>query len=331
MLSNGITLIGDIGGTNCRLGLARHGELLRESITTYTDDAFPSLVDAIRAYLRKQQVEVTVACLAIAGPVTGDAIKLTNHAWHFSIEQTRDVLNLAALEVINDFEAVALALPHLRGEHLQQIGGAESRDDKPRVVIGPGTGYGAAHVIRDGDGFIALPSEGGHVSIAPSTERELALCGWLLRQNLQITREQLLSGPGLEHIHRGLCDLDGLAPETLRAAAIQTRATAASDSRCVATLALFCELLGTAARDQALDSLAQGGVYIAGGIVKRFIPFLRASRFRERFEASSTMSALLKPIPVYVIVEANPGLVGAAARASMLHARRRDAGLIQSG
>ncbi len=319
MHSNMTTLVGDIGGTNCRLALARDGELLHGSIATYADSTYATLTDAVRDYLREQGTEITIACLAIAGPVTGDAVKLTNNAWHFSIEKTRTDLNLTALEIINDFEAIALALPYLRAEHLQQIGGAEPVPDEPKVAIGPGTGYGAARVVRCGKTFIAQPSEGGHVSIAPSTEREFALCAWLLRQHLQITREQLLSGPGLERIYRGLCEIDGIDTEALSPAEIQTRATAGGDSRCVAALNMFCEFLGTAARDQTLDALAQGGVYIAGGIVKRFIPFLRASGFRQRFECSDTMRPLLKSIPVYVITEDNPGLFGVAARTAELH------------
>jgi glucokinase len=323
MKAKDLMLIGDIGGTNCRLALAHNGQLLPESITTYADDAYPSLIDAIRAYLREQraseqQIEISIACMAIAGPITGDMIKLTNHAWHFSIEQTRIALNLTALEIINDFEAIALALPHLRQEHLQQIGGTEPQLGKPKVAMGPGTGYGAAQVVHCGKGFIALPTEGGHVSLVPSTPLEVALCAWLMQENLQMTREQLLSGPGLERIYRGLCVIDGMAADTLCAADIQTRAVANSDPYCVNALTLFCELLGTAARDQALDFLAQGGVYIAGGIVKRFIPFLRASGFRQRFENSTTMRALLEPIPVYVITEENPGLMGAAAHAAAL-------------
>ena len=318
MNSKLLTLVGDIGGTNCRLALVREGGLLRASITTYTEANFPSLTDAIRAYLQQQDAQINAACLAIAGPVTGDEIKLTNNAWHFSIARTRDALGLDALEIINDFEAIALALPHLRSEHVEQIGGGQSQTFKPRVAIGPGTGYGAAQVVRCGEHFLALPSEGGHVTIAPSTERELALCQWLLNQSLQITREQLLSGPGLERIYRGVCGIDNKAAENLPAAEIQIRATAGSDLQCVAALNLFCDWLGTAARDQALDVLAQGGVYIAGGIVKRFIPFLRASGFRRRFENSDTMRALLEPIPVYVITEEHPGLMGAAARLSAL-------------
>lgn len=311
-------LVGDIGGTNCRLALVRDGRVVRQSIASYADADFPTLLDAIRAYLHEQRTEIGTACLAIAGPVTGDTIQLTNNAWHFSVAQMRSDLKLKALEIINDFEAIALALPHLQSEHLQQIGGSAPQPDKPKVAIGPGTGYGAAKVIRYGERHIALPSEGGHVSIAPSTERELALCRWLLQQRQQITREHLLSGTGLTRIYRGLCALDGANAEALHAAEIQTRALDGSDAHCSAALSMFCEWLGTAARDQALDALAQGGVYIAGGIVRRFIPFLRASGFRARFEDSDSMSALLKPIPVYVITEDHPGLIGAAAHAAAL-------------
>ena len=310
------TLIGDIGGTNCRLALARDGRLLDASIATYSYGTHPSLVAAIRAYLQAQRTQVEVACLAIAGPVTGDAIKFTNNAWHFSIAQTRADLNLGALDVINDFEAIALALPHLRPQQLEQIGGGEPRADSPRVALGSGTGYGSAQVVVCGDAFVALPSEAGHVSLGPATARELTLFSWLLQEGIEITREQLLSGPGLERIYRGLCAIDGASAEPCRAAEIQTRAVAGSDPRCVAALDMFCDLLGSAARDQALGALALGGVYIAGGIVRRFIPFLRAGGFRRRFESSATMRALLEPIPVYVVTEDNPGLVGAAARAA---------------
>lgn len=311
---NATVLVGDIGGTNCRLALVQNGRILRESISTYADATHPTLIEAILAYLRDQGAEINAACLAIAGPVNGDLIKFTNNTWQFSIEQTRRDLHLTSLKILNDFEAIALALPHLDEEQLQQFGGTAPQRDKSKVVIGPGTGYGAAKLIQHENSFIALPSEGGHVSIAPSSKRELALCAWMLQHNLQITREQLLSGPGLEHIYRGVCSIDGKVADTLTAADIQTRAVDASDSSCVAALNMFCEWLGTAARDQALDALAQGGVYIAGGIVKRFIPFLRASGFRRRFEASDTMRALLEPIPVYVVTDDFPGLTGAAAQ-----------------
>jgi glucokinase len=310
-------LVGDIGGTNCRLALARDGELIRESIHTYAVSQFPTLTAAAENYLQQHNANVHSACLAIAGPVGGDWVQFTNAPWKFSIEATRAELGLQRLQIINDFEAVGLSLPHLRQEQLRKIGGGEIQAGQPKVALGPGTGYGATHVIQHGSEFIAIPTEGGHISVAPSTQLEIDLFAWALRQNLQITCEQFLSGPGLKTLHRGLYALkaqnDLAALEAITAADVQVRGVDGSDPICSEALNLFCELLGTAARDQALGTLALGGVYIAGGIVQRFIPFLRASKFRERFENSATMRAILEKIPVYVITEENPGLVGAAA------------------
>lgn len=312
-MSTTYALVGDIGGTNCRLALARDGELLRESIHTYAVNQFPTLTSAIENYLQQHDVEVRTACVAIAGPVGGDWVQFTNAPWRFSIEATRDELSLQTLQIINDFQAVGLSLPHLRADQLQQIGGGTPQSGKPKVALGPGTGYGATHVIPYDGSYVALPTEGGHISVAPSTQREIDLFRWALQQNLQITCEQFLSGPGLKTLYRGLRALHGEPIAELSPAEVQIRGVDGSDSICAQALHLFCELLGTAARDQALGTLAQGGVYIAGGIVQRFIPFLHDSKFRERFENSSTMRAILEKIPVYVITEDNPGLVGAAA------------------
>ena len=316
-MSTTLALIGDIGGTNCRLALARDGELMRESIQTYAVSAFPTLTAAAENYLQQHNVDAHNACLAIAGPVGGDWVQLTNAPWKFSIEATRAELGLKRLQIINDFQAVGLSLPHLRENQLQQIGGGALQSGKPKVALGPGTGYGATHVIPHGKEFIAIPTEGGHISVAPSTPLEIDLFAWALQHNLQITCEQFLSGPGLKTLHRGLHALktnhDPAAFEALSAADVQIRGVDGSDPICAEALNVFCELLGTAARDQALGTLAQGGIYIAGGIVQRFIPFLRTSKFRERFENSATMRAILEKIPVYVITEENPGLVGAAA------------------
>jgi glucokinase len=310
-----VSLVGDIGGTNCRLALANNGQLLHESIMTYAVAAFPSLTHAVQTYLNEHNIKIDNACLAIAGPVDGDLVRLTNQAWQFSIEQMRIDLNFKLLRIVNDFEAVGLALPHLNTYQLRQIGGRQAEPQKSKVALGPGTGYGATHVITYGNTVIALPTESGHISIAPSTQREVNVFQWLLDKNLQITCEQLLSGPGLQTLYRALYDLEFKGTrqfENLSAAEIQARAVENVDSLCIATLNLFCELLGTAARDQALCCLAKGGIYIAGGIVQRFIPFLRASGFRQRFESSATMRAILEPLPIYVITEENPGLIGAA-------------------
>lgn len=316
-----LVLIGDIGGTNCRFALASAGSLLRASIKTYATAAFPTLVLAAQHYLFEQQhyiseqkVQVHQGCFAIAGPIADDHVQLTNNPWQFSIEHARAALGFSNLRVVNDFEAVGLALPHLQNDQLIQIGGGAPLVNQPKVALGPGTGYGATHVISVGSTHIALPTEGGHISIAPSSELELKLCQWLLDQRLQITCENLLSGPGLENIYRALATLQGAPTARKSAAEIQHSAVEGRDKICVQALNVFCELLGTAARDQALCCLARGGVYIAGGIVQRFVPFLKSSNFRDRFELSPTMHAVLAPIPVYVIIEEFAGLVGVAAQ-----------------
>lgn len=313
-IDESLALVGDIGGTNSRFALARDGELLRETIRSVPTAMHASLVPAVAAFLREHGVRAGQGCIAIAGPVGGDDIRLTNSPWRFSIEAARGELGWRRLQVLNDFEAIGLALPHLRAQQLAQIGGDAPLAGRPRVALGPGTGYGATHVFDVDGRSVAIPTEGGHVSIAPSNAVELKLFEWLLDGGLQITCETLLSGPGLETIYRGLNVLRGGGAEPRRAADIQRAAVAGSDALCVETLQVFCELLGTAARDQALGTLARGGVFIAGGIVQRFVDFLRASNFRRRFEDSGTMSAVLKPIPVYVITEENPGLFGAAAQ-----------------
>jgi glucokinase len=309
-----IVLVGDIGGTNCRFALAHAGVLQHDSIETFATSVFPSLTLAAKHYLSKRNAHVEQACIAIAGPVVGDQVHLTNYSWQFSIEQTRSELGLQHLRLLNDFEAVGLALAHLLPEQLEQIGGTAPLPGSPKVALGPGTGYGATHVVSIGGKSIALPTEGGHISIAPSSTLELNICRWLLEQNLQITCENLLSGPGLEHIYRALSAVNGKAETRKNAAEIQHGAVDDADSLCVEALTVFCELLGTAARDQALGCLARGGVYIAGGIVQRFIPFLRSSQFRQRFEQSATMREVVTPIPVYIITEQFPGLIGAAAQ-----------------
>ena len=307
-------LVGDIGGTNSRFALARDGELIRASIESCATAKFPSLTHAALDYLQRQAVDVELGCIAIAGPVAGDRVHLTNHPWQFSIEQTRCELGLRQLRIVNDFQAIGLALPHLQPGQLEQIGGGKPIVGAPKVALGPGTGYGATHVIEVAGNNIALPTEGGHVSIAPSTLQELKLCQWLLEHDTQITCEHLLSGPGLETIYRALASWQGQADVRKAAAAIQHGAVETADRLCLEALTVFCELLGTAARDQALSCLARGGVYVAGGIVQRFIPFLRSSKFRQRFEFSPTMHDVLAPIPVYVVTEPFPGLVGAAAQ-----------------
>lgn len=313
-----LRLVGDIGGTNARFALAHRGDLIESSIASLHTDANASLSDAIQHYLNLTQADGTItdARIAIAGPVGGDTIAMTNANWHFSIRAVHDELRAQALpklhsfKVINDFAAQALALPHLSSTQAINIGGVAAQGGS-KTVLGPGTGFGAACIAPHGGEFVVLPSEGGHAGLAPETAQELAIFKWLLDYRLPITRETLLSGPGLERLHRALADINGHTASQVHAADIVNTALA-GDPVCRATLAQFCLLLGTAARDQALSCGTRGGVYIGGGIVLHFMDFFIGSDFRKRFETSALMADYVRAIPTYLINTPNSGLIGAA-------------------
>jgi glucokinase len=310
-------LIGDIGGTNARFALASDGVLEETSIQVLKTAAHPSLLDALRSFLQTHdRARIESVRLAIAAPVDGDHVAMTNAAWQFSARQLQQTLhdellpNLGSLRVFNDFEAQALALPHLQDTQLINIGGIAPRAGC-KSVIGPGTGFGAASlVIADGHA-LALPSEGGHAGIAPHDDTDLAIHRWLLRRSLAVTREELLSGAGLERLYIAMGEIGGRTVQPLHAADI-VDAALASDTLCQQTLQRFCALLGCAARDQALICGARGGVYISGGIVMHFIDTLLHSEFRTRFEASPQMAHYLRDIPTWLITTPNTGLIGAA-------------------
>jgi glucokinase len=308
-------LVADIGGTNARFAMvARDGSL--HSALTLPTRRYPSLLDAAQAYTQQLRVRPRSACIAVAGPVNDDEVRLTNHSWSFSVRELAASLGIERLRLINDFEAIALALPVLGGADLFQIGGGEPVQGRPKAVLGPGTGLGVAQLVPTRAGFEPIATEGGHASIGPRNEAELAILATLLRNGRQISREALLSGPGLELIYWALCRTANAHYEGYTAAEIQAHAVAGSDDLCRDTLGHFCAFLGTAAGDQALCCGAQGGVYIAGGIVPRFTGFLSRSRFREHFEDKGPMRDYTSRIPVYVILAEHPGMLGAA-RASL--------------
>lgn len=314
-----LRLVGDIGGTNARFALSSRGNLIEGSIASLPTTKYPSLTAAIDAYLQavdKPDGHISDVRIAIAGPVSGDAIAMTNADWQFSIRAVSDQLRNGALphmhafKVINDFAAQALALPHLQASQLINIGNVSAQGGN-KAVLGPGTGFGAACIAPHGGEFVVLPSEGGHAGIAPETRQELDIFRWLLDHDQPVTRETLLSGPGLERLHQALTDISGQSQRDRSAAEIVNDALA-GDTFARTTLAKFCALLGSAARDQALGCGTRGGVYIGGGIVLHFVDFFIGSEFRKRFEHSPLMVNYLRAIPTYLINTPNTGLIGAA-------------------
>jgi glucokinase len=306
-------LIADIGGTYARFALeTAPGRFDHAASLRCADHAdFHAAVTAYLATLPPGHIQN--AAIAIANPVEGDQVRMTNYHWQFSIEQMRQRLRFDHLVVVNDFTALASAVPRLAAPQRRQVGGGSARERSVIGVLGSGSGLGVSGLIPAGDGFIALGTEGGHTSFAPRDARELAILRYALTRFSHVSFERLLSGPGIELIHRALQADAGRAIAPLEAPEITRRALDGSDALCVATLDAFCAMLGTAAANLAVTLGAMGGIYIGGGIVPRLGDAFDRSPFRARFEDKGRFSDYVKAIPTYVITAENGTLVGASA------------------
>lgn len=305
-------LIADVGGTNTRIA-AKTAGVPAGSPHVYSNRDFSSLQVLLRHYLDETGTRPAAAVLAVASPAESDTISLTNLDWTFSAEATRAELGLEALKVLNDFAAVARALPALAADQLEQIGTGKPMKNSTLAALGPGTGLGVSGLVPCGDSWAALSSEGGHASLAPASDEESQLFA-LLRPTLEhVSAEKLLSGPGIVQLYNGLAQLRGVTAEALPSEAITARALDASDALAADTLAMFFGLLGSFAGDVALTLGARGGVYLAGGILPVLVDGLRASSFRERFAAKGRFRDYLQAIPTYVIMDPYPGLTGLSA------------------
>ncbi len=313
---SGTRLVGDVGGTNARFALLNDDNQPVSSSTLSTGD-FPSLGAAVTTYLADHDVDrIQAAAIAVATPVTGDSVKLTNNHWSFNIEETRKQLGIDTLHVINDFTALALSVPHLPESELIKIGGGTEVPNHAKAIIGPGTGLGVSGLIPCGHHWTALQGEGGHVSLGVRTPRELAVYDVLARRFRHVSAERFLSGPGLVNIVSALRDVDGLPKRDYSPADITANGMIAAPesehATCAEALSIFCQLLGSCAGNLVLTLGAEGGVYIGGGIVPRLGEFFVQSDFRAEFEAKGRMQAYLEKVPSFVIQSPYPALVGAA-------------------
>jgi glucokinase len=306
-------VVGDIGGTNARFArIATDGSL--DQIKTLRSADYPGPTEALQAYLADTQGPAPVeAAIGIANPLDGDRVQMTNHSWNFSIEAMRQQLGLERLQFLNDFTALALSLPHLGDADRQQIGGGTAHLGSAIGVIGPGTGLGVSGLLPAGRGYAPIEGEGGHVTLAGQNDEELAVIAALAKVFPHVSAERVLSGAGLENLHRALAQVRGVKSEAFDAAHITAHATQGSNSLCVDTVNLFCALLGTQAANLALTLGARGGIYIGGGIVPRLGEFFARSPFRQRFEDKGRFSNYLSSIPTWIIIAPYPALLGAAA------------------
>lgn len=305
MCSADAALLADIGGTNARFGFLTGNRITDIRILPTADHAGPA--SAARAYLDGRNI--SAAALAIAGPVDVDVIRLTNAGWEFSRSGLAADLDLDHIHVVNDFTAQALALPLLDTGDYRRIGGPAEIPVATKAVLGPGTGLGVSGLIRDGNDWIPLSTEGGHVTLAARTEEEDMVIAGLRDRFGHVSAERVLSGPGLVNLMDVLAAAAGSSNACAEPADV-TDAAAGGDALARRAVSLFCDFLGTVAADVALTYGARGGVYIAGGIAPRLGDLFDGSGFRARFDDKGRFSDYLRAIPTCLVTAPHPALTG---------------------
>nr|MBO2515028.1 glucokinase [Gammaproteobacteria bacterium] len=306
----GLDLIADIGATNTRCALVDDdGRIVATEF--FRNDDFTGVEHVLGAYLGRlsPRHRPRRAAIAIAAPIVGDEIEMVNRGWRFHGKALADALGVTALELINDFAAIAWALPALGPEHVRKIGGGAAVPHSPMVTLGPGTGLGVASVVPAADGWIVVGGEGGHQTLAASNAEEAAVIELIRDEFGHCSAERALSGPGLVNLYQALGRRVGrgtpvATPHDVTALAEQGEPLARR------ARAMFFALLGTVAGNVALTLGALGGVYIAGGIVPRFVEAFAESEFRRRFEAKGRYRWYMERIPTYVITDPVPAFIG---------------------
>ena len=309
-------LLADIGGTNARFAWQAAPGAPITDVQVLPGAQYPTLQAAMHAYLDGLGRGAPAAvAIAIANPITGDQVRMTNHDWAFSQSAVKAEFGLRTLRLLNDFTALALALPDLPAAELRQVGGGAAVPGVAMGLVGAGTGLGVSGLLPDGHGgWVPLEGEGGHVTLPATTARERVVMDGLIRRYGHASAERVCCGQALVDTCAILCEADGATAQGLdSASAVSDAALKAGHPQALETLNIFCAMLGSVAGNLALTLGARGGVYVGGGIVPRLGAWFDASPFRERFENKGRFTGLLQGMPVQVITSAqSPALLGAA-------------------
>jgi glucokinase len=296
-----VWLMADIGATNTRCALTSTRSPRPANLQRFANADFSSAFDVLHKYLASIDSKPTHGALAIAAPIDGDEVRMINRDWSFNRLQLAGQLELERLEVINDFHAVAWALPGIGNRDRIEIGKASAYRDGNRAVLGPGSGLGVAAWVAGGDGGLPMTGEGGHVTLPARDEQEAVIIARLRERYGHCSAERVLSGPGIIALHSAMHGEMKTSREIT---------SSMVDPNCRATMQQFYRFLGSVSADLAMITGAYGGLYIAGGIVPAHIEQIRASAFRERFTDKNRYADYMRAIPTYVITDPTPGLTG---------------------
>jgi glucokinase len=315
-----LALVGDIGGTHARFAISDIDELTIDHFVVLQTKLFSSMHDALGHYLQSIPFQPQLAGFAVAGPVADQKVAMTNAPWTFSAADVASVTGAKQVHLVNDFEALARALPFLSAHDLKGIHPGKPQNDAPKVVLGPGTGFGVCGLVRTGSGWQAVAGEGGHISFGASNSLEMEVHDRLSAEHRgHVSMERVLSGRGIEAIHAVVSGNYAKPQKDRSATAIVEAALSGENSHAIETLQFFTALLARVAGDAALLFGARGGVYLGGGIPPKIVHFLDTDAFREAFANKGRMAKYLSAIPVNVITAKDAGLRGAAIALSELY------------
>lgn len=309
-------IVGDVGGTNARFALVHGDDPQLHQVQILSCEDHNDLADALAFWLGSWEGPRPVrACIAVAGPISGDHFAMTNNHWSFSIRETAAKIHLDALHLCNDFEILAVAVPHLRQHDLRRIGPLPIEPVRqPKAVLGAGTGLGVATSVPVGtNDWHALTGEGGHVELGAASHFDRCVID-VVRADVDapVSAETLLSGAGMVRLHNAVVEVLGHGTAVADAAEV-TASAADQDPAALQTIESFIRLLASVAGDVALTSGARGGVLIGGGIMPKLQDWLDETAFREAFECKTAFEHYLKPIPTALITADFPAFIGARA------------------
>lgn len=316
-------LAGDIGGTKTNLALYTPDAYRPEQteLVSFTSADHDSLEDIIDRFLRDRKVMVTAACFGIAGPVTGGKVKTTNLQWEISEDAIAKRFQFSRVSLINDLAATALSIPTLREDEIEIINRATPMDEAPIGLLAPGTGLGISLVFRKGGIFSPIDSEGGHVDFAPINAEQFDLLEFFSKIYGHVSIERIVSGPGIFDIYRWLRSNDPQreAPRVAERLAkedppkvITDSALSENDPLSLEAVNMFISIFGQCAGNLALTGFTRGGIYLGGGISPKALPMLKSAQFLESYWDKGRFKPVLQSIPVWVILNDQAALIGAA-------------------